>query len=362
MPVDIDIPSLLLPFDDPTRCGTDLRLDDDPNNAYRRIRDARNEARDEERQGDINGEQSGAAVRLWQDVWDDGQDYLRECAKDLEIVAYMIEASIRVGGFDGLARSLRLTSDLVRAFWGELLPTPDEEGISTTLRPLGRLNGDVITYPLMRVPVTEDTAVGQMVVWQYGQAKQLESLSAEERERRVSSGAVTLEKFNRAVSESSDSFFQTLAKQIKDARSEIVKLGELLEELVGDAEAPNLSKFQKSVDDAEAVLQQVAGKRLAQKEVSVQADGSSSSAATAGGGASGSSGALRNRDDALNLLESVAQWFDNHEPQSILPSEIRKAIRRGKMSPLELIADLIADTEVRRQLYKDIGMKMPEDS
>ena len=361
MPVDIDIASLLLPFGDPARCGADLRLDDDPNNAYRRIRDARNEARDEERQGDINGEQSGTAVRLWQGVWDDGQDYLKECAKDLEIVAYMVEASIRVGGFDGLAQSLRLTRDLVGSFWGELLPTPDEEGISTTLRPLSRLNGDVITYPLMRVPVTEDTAVGELVVWQYGQAKQLESLSAEERERRVSSGAVTLEKFNRAVSESSDTFFRTLAKQIQDARSEIVKLGELLEELVGDAEAPNLSRFQKAVDDAEAVLQQIAGKRLVQKEVAVESDGSSSSVVGASGVVSGSSGALGSREDALDLLESVAKWFDTHEPQSILPSEIRKAIRRGKMSPLELIADLITDSEVRRQLYKDIGMTMPED-
>ena len=362
MPADIDIPSLLLPFEHPTRCGADLRLDDDPNNAYRQIRDARNEARDVERQGDINGEQSGAAVRLWQDVWDDGQDYLKEYAKDLEIVAYMIEASIRVGGFHGLAQSLRLTSDLVSSFWGELLPTPDEEGISTTLRPLSRLNGEVITYPLARVPVTEDTAVGELVVWQYGQARQLESLAAAERERRVSSGAMTLEKFNRAVSESSDTFFQTLAKQIQDARLEIVKLGELLEKLVGDAEAPNLSKFQKAVDDAEAVLQQIAGKRLVQKEVSVESGGSSSSVVAASGVVSGSSGALRSREDALDVMESVAKWFDTHEPQSILPSEIRKAIRRGKMSPLELIADLITDSEVRRQLCKDIGMTMPEGS
>lgn len=360
MSVDIDISSLLLPFEDSARCGADLRLEDDPNNAYRQIRDARNQARDEERQADINGESSRQAIPLWSDVWDSGQDYLKNCAKDLEIVAYMIEASIRLGGFDGLARSLRLTTELLNTFWGELLPTPDEEGIATTLRPLSRLNGDVITYPLMRVPMTEDTAVGAMVVWQYSQAKQLETLAAEERERRVSAGAVTLEKFNRAVSESSDSFFQTLAKQIQDARSELAKFGDTLETLVGDAEAPNLSRFQKAVDEAEAVLQQIAGKRLVAKATVVSSveSGAGSTASNVSGSAL--SGGVSNREDALNLLESVAKWFDTHEPQSILPSEIRKAIRRGKMSPLELIADLIADTEVRRQLYKDIGMTMPE--
>jgi type VI secretion system protein ImpA len=74
----------------------------------------------------------------------------------------------------------------------------------------------------------------------------------------------------------------------------------------------------------------------------------------------GSSGPIRTRSNALDLLETVAKWFETHEPQSILPSEIRKAIRRGKMSPQELYLDLISDTEVRRQLYKDVGMTLPE--
>ena len=134
MSLDIDIASLLSPFEEGSRCGTDLREDDDPNNAYRQIRDARNEAREEERQADINGASAAAAIPLWRDVWENGQDYLKDCAKDLEIVAYMIEASIRLDGFGGLAQSLRLTTELLNSFWGELLPTPDDEGIVTTLR------------------------------------------------------------------------------------------------------------------------------------------------------------------------------------------------------------------------------------
>ncbi len=367
MSLDMDIASLLSPFDGTSRGGVDLRDDDDPNNLYRQIRDARNEARDEERQSDINGESSASSVSLWRDVWENGQEYLRTCAKDLEIVAYMIEASIRLDGFAGLAQSLSLTRELLDNFWGELLPTPDEDGVETTLRPLSRLNGEVITYPLMRVPITDDTAVGQMVVWQYSQAKQLEALSPDERENRVSSGAVTLEVFNRAVAETDDRYFRRLAADIRNAVSAVSALQETLEVKVGDAEAPNLSKFVKSLEDADSILRQVAGNRLTEVSEESSADevsggegvavqGSAGGTATGGGGKAG----IGSRNDAFNVLETVAVWFETHEPQSILPSEIRKAIRRGKMTPQELYLDLISDSEVRRQLFRDVGIENPE--
>jgi type VI secretion system protein ImpA len=363
MTVDLDIPALTSPFSEGPRGGVDLREDDDPNNAYRRIRDARNEAREEERQSDLNGESQVAARSLWRDVWENGQHYLQNNAKDLEIVAYMIEASIRLYGYRGFAASLNLTRELLTSFWGELLPTPDEEGLITTLRPVSRLNGDVISYPLMRVPMTDDTSTGQFVVWQYNQAKQLENLSSEERDTRISSGAVTLERFHRAVAETSDGFYRDLQAQIQEARQALGSLTSALEERVSDAEMPNLSRFSASLQEAESVLQQIAGPRLVVKTESVSGgDGGTTTTGGPGGGSSGpSAGPLSTRSDALELLETVARWFETHEPQSLLPSEIRKAIRRGRMTPEELYVDLIADSDARRQLYKDVGMKMPEN-
>ncbi len=177
MSLELDIPALLGAFDGDSRAGVDLRKDENPNNAFRKIKDARNEAREDERQADLKGEIASKATRLWRDVWSGGQEYLQNYAKDLEIVAFMIEASVRLGGFSGFTQSLMLTHELVENFWGELLPTPDEDGIETTILPITRLNGDVIAYPIIRVPMTEDTSVGEFAVWQYTQAKQLETLS-----------------------------------------------------------------------------------------------------------------------------------------------------------------------------------------
>jgi type VI secretion system protein ImpA len=355
MELELDLPSLLAPLEGESRGGRDLRDDEDPNNAYRRIRDARTEARELERQADLDGETSAEAMRHWRDVWSEGQQYLQECAKDLEIVAYMIESSIRLGGFGGLALALNLTRELVENYWGELLPTPDEDGLETTILPISRLNGDVISYPLMRVPMTDDTSVGEFVVWQYTQAKQLENLDAEERETRVARGAVTMAQFTRAVAESSDDFYRDLAARIKSATTAVSDLNDIFEEKAGEELSPNLSRFTSSLDEADVTLRVIAGDRLDQPEDEADSETTEESGSAASGG--GVRGEISSREDAIKMLEKVAVWFERHEPQSILPAEVRKAKRRATMTPEQLYVDLITDESARESLFKDVGIE-----
>jgi type VI secretion system protein ImpA len=368
MTVELDILGLLAPFDGEFRGGVDLRDDADPNNDYRKIRDARTDARDEERQADLRGESSVEAVLSWRDVWNDGQSYLQNQAKDLEVVAYMIEASVRLGGISGLAQSLSLTSQLIRDFWGEILPAPDEDGIETTLLPISRLNGDIISYALMRVPVTEDTSVGEFLVWQHGQAKQLQSLGGEEREQRMERGAVTMETFSRAVAETSDAFYQNLSDEIELAATSLAELQSLLESKVDEEFVPNLSRFSGGLEEAKDTLRQVAGDRISIVDTTETSDGDEATGAELTGEAGSNSqqtlasGEIASRDQAFDLLEKVARWFERHEPQSILPSEIRKAKRRGRMSPEELYMDLISDEDARGKLFKDVGIQASSSS
>lgn len=361
MSLDLDISSLLSPFDGDSPAGTDLRLDDDPNNAYRKIRDARSEAKDLEERAELEGETSSEAVRGWKSVWSDGQDYLQNFAKDLEIVAYMVEASVRIGGFAGLETSLILTSELIQNFWGELLPTPDEDGIETTLLPIARLNSNAITSALQRVSITDDSSVGEFGLLHYAQAKRLDTLDAEERDRQMSRGAVTTTTFNQAVSETSDDFLRALDTQIESTLTSVDRLDSVLTEKAGEEYAPNLSKFRDSLKDAASTLRQVAGHRLEVIDESAHTDDEAANGDHEAGGDSGGGGGIRggisNRQEALDVLEKVAVWFEQHEPQSILISEIRKVKRRALMNPEELYKDLISDSSVREQLFRDVGIE-----
>ncbi len=361
MPLDLDVSTVLQPFDGEFRGGTNLRDSDDSTNAYRRLRDLRKQARDEELQADTTspppGEPTPSVRAIWNEVWQDGLDYLRSVAKDLEIVGYMIEASIRIGGYGGLAQSLKLTRELIETFWGELLPTPDEDGVEATILPLARLNNDIITYPLIRVPLTDSRSVGTFVYWQYEQAGRLESMAPEDSASSIARGAVTLQVFRNAIADTPDEFLRKTDAEIKDAMSELQQLSSTLREKVGEDIAPGFSRFQAGLNLAQQALKELAGDRLKAPEVETAEEG----AAAEGGnpssqGRGGTPGAINSRSQALDSLERVAQWFELHEPQSILPLEIRKAIRRAKMSPQELYAELIENEDVRRGLYKDVGI------
>lgn len=373
MGVEIDVAAILQPFDGDSRVGRDLRSDDDPNNKYRRIRDARNAARDREvrdERGEARGDRDPMAIDLWADVWEMGSGYLAEIAKDLEIAAYMIEASLRLDGVAGYADALDLTAELLSSFWGEILPTPDEDGIETTLRPLARLNGDAITFPLQRIPITEDTNSGQYVVWQHEQAHRIQKLlttKPEEAQQQLDRGAAALDMLLRAVNETPNEFYNRLLSNIERAQGALDRLTETLERLVTEEVfIPNLSRFGDGLREIQSTVNTLVGERLSKAAAAMEMSGAGDESATAGasgnagsGGAGSTAGMTRER--ALSQLEEIAAWFEKHEPQSILPSEIRKVVRRGRMTPEQLYRDLIDDDSVRRQLFRDVGI-VPEDS
>ena len=366
---DLDVSTLLHPFEGGFRGGKDLRDSDDPRNQYRRLRDLRQAARDEEKKADLQvataEKATNSAGPVWQELWEEGLKYLETTAKDLEIVAYMIEASIRIEGFGGLARSLQLTREMIEAFWGELLPTPDEDGEEATIRPLAKLDGDVINYAISRVSMTDPDRIGSYALWQYQFAKRLESLPAAERERNVSRGAVSLTEFRSRIAETKVEYLRSLKDSIALSISEVGKLRKSLEEKIGEEKAPGMRKFEEGLRAVDGVLEELAGERIKVVPVASESQNSSNSAGSeqAGvrsAGAAPISGEIGSRSVALDLLERVAQWFERHEPQSIIPSEIRKSIRRARMTPMELYAELISNDDVRKEVFRDVGIIVPD--
>ncbi|MGV2335700.1 MAG UNVERIFIED_CONTAM: type VI secretion system ImpA family N-terminal domain-containing protein [Planctomycetaceae bacterium] len=99
MALELDLAEILSRTQDASPAGTDLRSDPNPNNAYRKIRDLRNAARDRENRddrGDPRRNDEPAAIDLWDQVWELGTAFLAETARDLEVAACLIEASIRL--------------------------------------------------------------------------------------------------------------------------------------------------------------------------------------------------------------------------------------------------------------------------
>jgi type VI secretion system protein ImpA len=336
--------------------GIDPRLDDSPLSSFRQVKDAREEARRLERQAEIDGEGQAQALPFWRTVLQKGQELLEEQAKDLEICAYLIEALIRLDGFRGLAEGFEMARQLTDRFWGELYPEPDEDGIETTLLPLSRMNGDVLVDAIKRVPITQGTSMGPFRIWQHRQAQDLNQFSAEEQEERIQRGAVSLAMFERAVAETPAEFFQGTWDDLQAAETAVRSLEETLNERAG-LQAPLFSRVHDALEDSLAVLRQIADRHLSKNFTESEPQAAGAPVSTERSNASVSLDGIPNRDAAFSLLLKVAEFFERAEPQSIIPAEIRKTVRRGRMSPEELYRDLISDNAVLEQMFRDVGIQ-----
>src|SRR5277367_6838462 len=101
--VRVDVQQILQPFAENSASGEDLRLDVTPQSLYFRLRDARSEARAEERLADNDPSAEGGISRHWKTVRDLAIEALGTKSKDLEIAAWLTESLVRSEGLAGLA-------------------------------------------------------------------------------------------------------------------------------------------------------------------------------------------------------------------------------------------------------------------
>ncbi len=368
-PEVLDFATLLAPLGGDNPAGEDLRANSSPTSPYYAVKDARSAARAAERQVVVEGEETGNPPD-WRPVLQLGVKALAEKTKDLEIVAYLIEALTRLHGFAGLRDGLRLARELAEQFWDNLYPLPDEEGIATRVSPLTGLNGDdaegTLINPIARVPLTEGASGMPYAYFHFQQAEALSKLPEDARDRRIAQGSVSMEMFEKAVAETPGGFFTNLVQDVEQSQEELSKLVSVLAEKCGDY-APPSSQIRTALTSClEAVCflarDKLAMSRLtAEQPASEQAEqeGEASSRGGGGGGLDGVSDAIRTRDDAFRTLLKVADFFRRTEPHTPVSYALEQAVRWGRMSLPELLTELIADETARQTFFKRVGIPAP---
>jgi type VI secretion system protein ImpA len=360
----LEFAELLAPIPGEQPAGVDLRADSSPTSPYYGVKDARNAARAEERRAIMDGEQSPNGVD-WRPVLQLSTQALAQRAKDLEIVAYLIEALVRKHGFAGLRDGFRLARELVEQFWDGLYPLPDEEGLETRVAPLTGLNGDdaegTLIGPIGQVPLTQGDSVGPFAYHHYQQAMALGQVHDESaREARVQEGAVSMTMFERAVAETPADFFVELVDDLKQCQEEFGQLGQVLDEKCG-SKAPPTSSIRTALAACLETITALARDKLASApppEQPATADGAPVPATADGQVAA--TGTVRTREDAFRLLLQVADFFRRTEPHTPVSYALEQAVRWGRMTLPELLSELIPDDSPRFQFFKQVGIPVPE--
>ena len=358
----LDLEALLAPISEESPAGSDVRSDFSPTSLYFRLRDARADARAAERAADAN---PGEVVSPegWRNVRALAAEILSTQAKDLEAAAWLTEALVRSNGLAGLAFGASLLGGLAERYWDQLYPMPDEDGLETRVAPVTGLNGEggdgTLSQPLQKLPLFKDANGETVMFFQYQQSAELETIADQKRvEARIASGVLPYEAMRGAARAAAPGAYVALRRNLVAARTAWSALGEIFDRMAG-RDAPPTGRIAEALSQIGEFVARYAPPEAAAamvEEVAVEAGGDSA-VPGAGEAGPGKPKRLATREDALATLAEIAEYFRRTEPQSPLAYTIDEAIRRGRLSWPELIAELVHDDQVRNNILMSLGLK-----
>ena len=363
---DFTVEELCLPISEESTTGADPRSDISPMSTYYLLKDVRNNARTSERKALIDEESMGSVVIEWQPILDQLPKVLIEDSKDLEYIAWYIEALCRKFGFKGLAFGFELTTKLIELYWDDIYPMPDDGDMQERIAPLIGLNGidgpGALVAPIKSIAITDGIDV--FSTWQYEQACEIQRLDPDKQQKKISGGAISFEEVTQSIKESNDSFYIELHSDVESALSAFLLLSEAMDKAMkGDPQPTSyvrkalesclhtVSHIAKDIlienqpieEEQEAIPEDVIQEVNELPESALQAQ-------------------IETREQALRKLNEIASFFRKTEPHSPMSYAIEQVVRWSELSLPELLQELIVDGDARNGFFKLSGIKTEDAS
>ena len=367
---------LLAEISEQSPCGDDTREDTSPLSPYFTLKDLRNQARALERQ--VFSDEELPQIPQWRQLLEEIPVLLETRSKDLEFVAWLIEALCREHGFEGLAEGFDLARKMIEKYWSQLYPQPDEEGLETRIAPLVGLNGldgdGTLIKPIISVPLfcgSDGTAC--YATWHAEQATEVARLDSAKAEARIRSGSMSPEILEKAVRETPTEHLVNMRLSLDRCKAAFSALSDAMDKAMGGEPQPT-TNISKALDRCLLTLNHHAGERIDEYLASREQEPISGTDEVAGipeaqpGAAGAMPGArvdavkvaIESRKDALEQLRKLSEFFLKTEPHSPVSYAILRAVRWSELSLPELMDELISDNGARDGFFKLTGVPAPE--
>ena len=378
LPEGFDLEALLAPIPGDAPQGIDIREDFSATSPYNRLRDARSEARDAERlrdarpdagDGGQNTVTSATLVRCGVRCASLALKTLAETTKDLEVAAWMTEALVRSHGLAGLTAGAQLMAGLAERYWDGLFPLPDDYGMETRVAPVTGLNGrdgnGSLIQPLYMIVLFNRLGRHAVAYYQYQsvRADLTRSTPSARQQRHRGRRSCRSTTWSRRREPRPRHFATLCARRGRRAtpgRRWPTHLGRKSRRRrsFDHGDPRTAGRDHRHRDDLRAALprrnrgggQRRPARRRTAAPRRVPAVLAASRCRRA---------QLASREDALRALGEIANFFRRTEPHSPLSYTLDEAVRRGRMTWPELLAEVVADTDTRNTILNTLGIRPP---
>lgn len=267
---------------------------------------------------------------------------LLERTRDLRVAVYLTRASLHIDGLAGFVDGLGLVQGLLERFWEHVYPQLDPDDDND---PMLRVNTIVaLCHPettlrsLREMPLVSVRGLGQFSLRDIQLANSARTSGDSDSPEGGSARAAIEGAFQKADLAA----LQATAAVIVAAMERTQRIEVVLTEHVGVSQAPDMSALTDVLKEMRQVLAehlQQRGAGLDSESAKTEATGEEALAGSAGGGRL-VVGEIGSREDAVRMLDRIADYFEQHEPSSPVPFLLKRAKRLVAKDFMSILNDL----------------------
>lgn len=300
---------------------------------------------------------------------------LLERTKDIRILAYLARAVLDTDDLTACAGVITTLKQLVCDYWPTIHPQLDEDDGDPTMRInalLALCDESTFLLPLKKAPLVSSRMLGSF---------SLRDISYTNGESSPPEGYEVAAKstIDGAFQDADLELLSECAQSIRQAGEDVKALEQFVTEQVGVA---NAASFAPLVEVLQAISQtmqihlpqadsssanpaeqgQTFGEQSADVQGSTLATDTNPGTVVTGSSPAGLSGGIANRDQVIQALDSIEEYYTRYEPTSPVPLLLARARRLVNMDFMQIMSNIAPDALSQVEMIRGPEPQEDEDS
>lgn len=276
----------------------------------------------------------------WTEVEDKALAVLQQ-SKDLRAAMHLTRSLLKTEGLVGLSQGLELFRGYVEQYWDSVHPQldPDDDNDPTmrvnVLRSLA--DEDTMLRAIRTAPLTDSRVAGRFSLRDIAVANG--DLPPPEN---AEEGPADLTIIEAAFQDTDPERLQALADAVRESMEHVASIESTVTDAVEAGAGPDLSDLGKTLKKVHSALAERLGgdeEEAADEELE---EGLAEAGPSAGAGGA-ISGAVKNPNDVIRMLDKILDYYARSEPSSPLPLLLQRAKRLVSKDFMTIMKDIAPD-------------------
>ena len=361
--MSLELTCLLQPIAEDHPCGIDCSFSHD----FHAIKKAKIQDDPLLEQGDWISESKQAD---WAFIQNKSIELLTEKTKDIRLYTWLLEAWTHLYGFEGIAKALELTQQSLSHYWEHLHPKIEENDLDQRI---GLLQGliNLIPLSLKAVNIVSGSLAYTLSDYEYLLHQQNQKLKTYQEDSSRETATDIQEQFEQALFQTSKSIQYQKYQQFLDISNQWQQLKDVLDHLM-HLDAPSFASIDSQIEtihltlkkiykidavnhmqpehamtaDIEMSTESMPSHHL-QKNISIQPNFQPQQ-----------QGHLANREQAMHVLQNIADYFQENEPHSPVSYMLQKTIKWSQMPLHEWLSQVLKNENPLETVHELLGVQI----